>query len=124
MVACLRNWRAQATELARLAPADVAILGAGTRGEFREEDQLCAAWIAAALVDAGADATPETLDLVRRWRDEPVVRITEGRSAAYLRDSGQLADLAYILDHVADLDTTFELRGREVVPRVPGAPLA
>lgn len=124
VAACLRNWQAQAAELVRMAPPHVAILGAGTRGEFREEDQLCAAWIAAALVDAGADADRETLAFVERWRDEPVGRITEGRSAAYLRSSGQMADLAYILDHVADLDVTYEVRDREVVARAPGAPLA
>ncbi len=124
LVTCLRNWRAQADELIALRPEEVVLLGAGTRGEFREEDQLCAAWIAAELVDAGYDASGATRELVSRWRDAPVERIAEGRSAAYLRDSGQLPDLAFILDHVADLTATFEVRGHEVVQRVPGAGLA
>ena len=41
----------------RPAPARVALLGAGTRREFREEDQLCCAWIARELVAAGYAAT-------------------------------------------------------------------
>src|SRR5712692_11056223 len=51
-VACLRNHSAQIAYLATHHPA-VAVIGAGSRGEFREEDQLCCAWIAEGLLKAG-----------------------------------------------------------------------
>ena len=35
------TWRASLTR--------VAVIGAGSKGEFREEDQICCAWIAAGL---------------------------------------------------------------------------
>src|SRR5207253_79688 len=54
-VACLRNYRAQAAHLAGRHDR-VALIGAGARGEFREEDQLCCAWIADLLVARGYDA--------------------------------------------------------------------
>src|SRR5438128_4170967 len=50
--ACLRNAGAQARHLAR-SDCDVVLLGADSRGEFRDEDRLCAARIARALVEAG-----------------------------------------------------------------------
>src|ERR1700736_6783574 len=49
---CLRNANAQARHLAQ-AGADAVILGADSRGEFRDEDRLCAARIARVLVEAG-----------------------------------------------------------------------
>jgi 2-phosphosulfolactate phosphatase len=113
-VACLRNWKAQAETILRRSPQHVVLLGAGTRGEFREEDQLCCAWIAAPLLAAGADADRGTRDMVERWRGKPVTAIGEGKSAAYLQSSGQLHDLQFILAHVNDVDASFILRGDEV----------
>lgn len=117
LVACLRNWEAQAVELLGARPETVVLLGAGTRNEFREEDQLCCAWIAARLVDDGYAADVATRRLVDAWRDAPAGAIVEGASANYLRESGQLADLIFILEHVNDLATTYEMRGNEVVAR-------
>src|ERR1700736_6756511 len=51
-VACLRNVSALAAHLAGLQ-RDVRVLGADSRGEFREEDQLCAARIARVLARGG-----------------------------------------------------------------------
>lgn len=114
-VACLRNYRAVARHVAARHQR-VAVLGAGTRGEFREEDQLCCAWIAELLVDGGfAAANEETTALIDRWRGQPVERIVESRSVAYLRDSGQLADLDFILAHVDDLDEVHLMDGEELV---------
>jgi 2-phosphosulfolactate phosphatase len=93
----------------------VAVIGAGSRGEFREEDQMCCAWIAELLL--GADYRPmnrETVDLVRRWSNKPVSAWIGNKSAAYLRRTGQLADLEFILEHVADLDVPFFLCDGEV----------
>lgn len=123
LAACLRNWEAQAQDLLRTRPEHVVLLGAGTRGEFREEDQLCCGWIAARLVDGGYDTDDATRELVEAWRDAPAEAIAEGPSARYLRDSGQLADLAFILEHVNDIADTYEVRGSELVGRTgAGAP--
>ena len=113
-VACLRNWQAQAASILRRSPEEVVLLGAGTRGEFREEDQLCCAWIAERLLAAGAEADHGTREVVERWRGMPVTAIGEGKSAAYLRSSGQMHDLQFILAHVNDVDGSFVLRGDEV----------
>ena len=124
LATCLRNWEAQALDLLRTRPERVVLLGAGTRGEFREEDQLCCAWIAARLVDDGYDADEATRGLVGRWRDAPADAIAGGPSARYLRDSGQLADLAFILEHVNDIADTYEVRGSELVRRTGASALS
>jgi 2-phosphosulfolactate phosphatase len=113
--ACLRNFRAQAAHLVAHHPT-VAVLGAGTRGEFREEDQLCCAWIAGLLLDAGyAPQDARTLALVQRWRAAPVDAIASGASAAYLERTGQHRDLEFVLTHVDDVDGVYRLRGPELL---------
>jgi 2-phosphosulfolactate phosphatase len=115
LVACLRNVTATARHLAGTCER-VAVLGAGTRGEFREEDELCCAWIAARLVDAGFEPRGErTHDAVERWRDAPVESICESRSVTYLMDTDQLRDLEFVLAHVDDLDHSYEFRNDEIV---------
>src|SRR6266571_1816110 len=65
--ACLRNASAQGRHLAQ-AGGDAVILGADSRGEFREEDRLCAARIARALVEAGHSVTDRfTAEVLDRW---------------------------------------------------------
>jgi 2-phosphosulfolactate phosphatase len=111
---CLRNHVAQAERAA--GHARVAVLGAGSRNEFREEDQLCCAWIAEVLLREGyAAETPQTIELVERWRGASVEAVGDGRSAEYLRRSGQLGDLEFVLAHVADLDATYRLVDGELV---------
>ena len=113
--ACLRNYRAQVSELAG-RHENVAVIGAGSRGEFREEDQLCCAWIADGLLAAGYRAADtSTQALVERWRGVPVEAAAAGASAAYLRDTGQLQDLDFILEHVDDVDAAFVLDRGELV---------
>lgn len=116
-VACLRNWRAQVRALLAGDAHDVVILGAGTRGEFREEDQLCAAWIAGALIDGGADADEATAQLAARWTDVGVAGILDGKSAAYLRASDQIDDLDFVVAHIDDLAEVFLMDGDEVRAR-------
>jgi 2-phosphosulfolactate phosphatase len=114
-VACLRNYRATAAQLAAYHPA-VAIIGAGARGEFREEDQLGCAWIAQLLLDAGYSAENEaTIEIIRRWDRAPIESITRGASAEYLRRTGQDRDLDFILSHVDDLDDALVVEANEVV---------
>jgi 2-phosphosulfolactate phosphatase len=113
--ACLRNYRAQALALAGHATA-VALVGAGARGEFREEDQLCCAWIAERLLELGFTAADaETDGLVDRWSGKPVDAIADGKSAEYLRATDQLADLDFVLRHVDDLGDAFVYREGELV---------
>jgi 2-phosphosulfolactate phosphatase len=114
-VACLRNYSALIHRLVSLS-ADVALIGAGTRGEFREEDALCCARIAAGLLDSGFQAGDETTaSIVERWTDQPVDAFVGGKSTEYLRASGQLRDLEFILTHIDDLDDVFVKVGREIL---------
>jgi 2-phosphosulfolactate phosphatase len=119
--ACLRNYSAQAVQLAGRHPR-VAVVGAGTRGEFREEDQLCCAWIAEGFVRAGYEPAGTTADIVARWRGAPVDAFVGGQSAEYLRQTGQLDDLEFVLDHVDDVDATVALRNGRLVMLPTGDP--
>ncbi|HET7230267.1 MAG TPA: 2-phosphosulfolactate phosphatase [Longimicrobium sp.] len=118
-VACLRNWGAMASHLFALHPR-VAVIGAGTRGEFREEDQRCCALVGAALAAAGHQPASElTRDTLARWHRAPVTGWLQSRSVDYLRRSGQLADLDFILAHLNDLTMVFAVEDGEVVARHP-----
>jgi 2-phosphosulfolactate phosphatase len=113
-VACLRNVSALAGHLAELQ-RDVRVLGADSRGEFREEDQLCAARIARVLMGDGyrvADSATERV--LERFAEAPDDAFLEGRSARYLRDTGQDEDLAFVLEHIDDLNGVFVLERGEV----------
>ena len=93
----------------------VALIGAGTKGEFREEDQICCAWIAAQLIAAGyMPGTALTDEVITRWGDAPARACLCSRSVEFLRRSGQVRDLDFILAHVDDLDQVFEMRNGEV----------
>jgi 2-phosphosulfolactate phosphatase len=118
--ACLRNYRAQAAHLAE-HHRTVAVIGAGARGEFRDEDALCCAWIAEQLVAAGyVPANRSTGALIERWSGAPVDSIADGASAEYLRRTDQLRDLDFVLAHVDDLHDVYRLEQGELV-RVPRA---
>jgi 2-phosphosulfolactate phosphatase len=113
--ASLRNWTA-AADAAAAAAAHVEVVGAGARGEFREEDQICCAWIAERLAAAGhAFADAATAELVKRWSGRPVEAIADGHSAAYLRDTGQGRDIEFVLGHVDDVACAFVMSAGEVV---------
>jgi 2-phosphosulfolactate phosphatase len=108
-VGALRNYAALARHLAA-GHERVALIGAGTRGEFREEDQLGCAWTAAVLLDHGFEpANDETLAIVERWRDADVEALTVSNSVGYLRRTEQLQDLDFVLSHVDDLDLVVTL---------------
>lgn len=111
--ACLRNTSATVAHLA--AHHDrVAVVGAGTRGEFREEDQIGCAWIAQGLVERGFEAAGWTASVIERWRGAPVEAVASGASAEYLRRSGQLGDLDFVLTHVDDLPLVCRLESHEL----------
>jgi 2-phosphosulfolactate phosphatase len=118
-VACLRNYSAQIAYLAG-RHEKIAAIGAGSRGEFREEDQLCCAWIAEGLMRAGFEPeNNETREIIRRWSGASPDAFAGGKSVEYLRRSGQLRDLDFILSHVNDLTDVYLFQNGEIVKLPP-----
>jgi 2-phosphosulfolactate phosphatase len=114
-IACLRNFAAVAQHMIERHDR-IAVNGAGSRGEFREEDQLCCAWIGRELLAAGyRPENASTERLIELFGDVGPSVCTMGASAAYLERTAQLADLDFILSHVNDLRSVFKLEGRQVV---------
>jgi hypothetical protein len=64
-----------------------------------------------------------TAEIIKRWSGAPVESVATGPSADYLRNSGQIRDLDYILTHVDDLDEIYRFERRQVV-RQPARQLA
>lgn len=115
-VACFRNFGAVARHLVANR-GRVALIGAGSRGEFREEDQMCCAWLAEILVNAGyRPVDAGTTEIIERWSGAPATACETGNSVAYLRRSGQLDDFEFITAHVDDLDIVCSIDGNEVRP--------
>jgi 2-phosphosulfolactate phosphatase len=113
--ACLRNARAQAQRLIA-AHEHVLLLAGEHRIEFREEDRLCCGRIAGALLAAGFEPRNVLVEeIVKRWADAPDDAFMEGHSVRYLADTGQLHDAEFILQHVDDLDSVYEMRHGELV---------
>jgi 2-phosphosulfolactate phosphatase len=111
---CLRNVTALAGYLARQG-RDVRVLGADSRGEFREEDQLCAARIGRALAGAGYSLADRlTAEVIERWDGAGADAILESASARYLRDTDQQDDLSFVLERIDDLDEVFVIDQDEV----------
>lgn len=114
-LACFRNFSSMSQHLIDRHPK-VALIGAGTRGEFREEDQICCAWIARELIEAGYEPEDErTSSIVDLWGTAPVEACLYSKSVDYLRRSGQTRDLDFTLEHVNDLPHVFMMRDGEVV---------
>jgi 2-phosphosulfolactate phosphatase len=119
-LACFRNSVSMGCRLITEKHARIALLGAGSRGEFREEDQICCAWIAALLARAGYAAENEaTVQVLNRWGHAKASDCLVSRSVDYLRRTGQLADLHFILERIDDIDDTFILRDQQVVRITP-----
>lgn len=112
--ACLRNYAAQVRFLEAHHPK-VAVIGAGTRGQFREEDQMCCAWIAEGLMNAGYSLRGErTAKLVERWSNAPLNAFLGSKSVEYLTSTGQQSDLDFILAHIDDVSAVFALDNGEI----------
>jgi 2-phosphosulfolactate phosphatase len=123
--ACLRNYAAVARHVAA-RHEQVAVIGAGSKGEFREEDQLCCAWIAAQLKKAGYKILDnETAGLIQRWENAPPTAFLVSKSVDYLKRTNQLDDLDFILSRVNDIDLACTLDRDEIVIacEAPGRPL-
>jgi len=121
-LACLRNYSAVARHVAG-RHSRVAVIGAGTRGQFRREDQIGCALVAQRLVALGYIAeNQQTVDYLRRWQEATVDVLREaigsGNSAEYLRRSEQEHDLDFILTHFDDLAVVPSLVAGELVDAV------
>jgi 2-phosphosulfolactate phosphatase len=111
---CFRAYSRLVAHLA-LRHERVAVIGAGSKGEFREEDQICCAWIAAALIGRGyLPGNSQTSDVVSRWQDAPPTACLCSQSVNFLKRTGRLGDLDFILGHIDDLPQVFEIRNGEV----------
>jgi 2-phosphosulfolactate phosphatase len=114
-IACFRNISAMVQYLSGKYEK-VALLGAGTRGQFRREDQMGCAWIAEKLIESGYQAeNTQTEEYISRWHMVSPEEVRYGRSAEYLRKSSQDHDLEYILQHIDDLKTVPSLVKGELV---------
>lgn len=114
-IACFRNITAMANHLAKKHER-IAFLGAGTRGQFRREDQMGCAWVAERLMRAGFEPeTRETVACISRWSGVSHQEVRGGRSAAYLAKSGQEHDLEFVLSHLDDLETVPQLVKGELI---------
>jgi 2-phosphosulfolactate phosphatase len=100
----------------------VAVIGAGTKGEFREEDQICCAWIAAALLSKGfSPESSETMEVVNRWGSAPPKACLCSGSVGFLKRTGRHGDLDFIMNHIDDLRAVFTVEDGEVkmIPEEP-----
>jgi 2-phosphosulfolactate phosphatase len=120
-VACLRNMIATAAQLIG-AHRRIALIGAGTRGERRPEDQYACARIGELLASQGY--LPEdnrTVDEMADWRGVGVESLRRSPSVAFLRETGQMDDVEFVLSHVDDIDATAVFNGQQVSLLLPGA---
>ena len=114
--ACFRNFSAVARHVID-KHEKVAVLGAGARGEFRREDQMGCAWVAEKLSESGfTPENSETRAAISRWSGASPLEAGGGRSADYLKQTGQEEDLEFILKHIDDLTLVPSLIQRELVP--------
>lgn len=114
-LACFRNVHATAEYM--IGRYDrVAVIGAGTRMEFREEDKICCAWIAQKLVQAGYLAQdPQTVRVIEEWGGVSAAACYVSKSVGYLRKTGQFSDLQFILKHVDDLPYVYMVVNGEIL---------
>jgi 2-phosphosulfolactate phosphatase len=113
-VACFRNLRVTAHYVAGRHD-QVAIIGAGSRGAARPEDEMACAWIADHLLKRGFEAVDErSSEEVIRWRGADIQMIRQSPSADYLRATGQAADIDFVAAHVDDLDLVAAFDGTQV----------
>jgi 2-phosphosulfolactate phosphatase len=115
-LACFRNYSSTADYLMHSGHRKVALIGAGTKNEIREEDAICCAFIAKRLMAFGA--VPEndrTLGFLNRWGNAATTDCLESDSVGFLRRTGQLDDLHFVLNHIDDLNCGFAIQDHEIV---------
>jgi 2-phosphosulfolactate phosphatase len=120
-LSCFRAYSRLADYLA-LRHTRVAIIGAGSKGEFREEDQACCAWVAAGLIRHGyLPLNARTGAVVARWRGLLPEACLRSRSVDFLKKTGRLHDLDFIFSRIDDLPGVFAVRNGEVLHIRDGA---
>jgi hypothetical protein len=62
-------------------------------------------------MDAGYEPLGPTAGIVERWRDASADAFLGGKSTEYLRQTGQLEDLSFIVANVDDVDATVAFDG-------------
>jgi 2-phosphosulfolactate phosphatase len=113
-VACLRNFTTTANHIA-VADRRVALIGAGTRGEARPEDQMVCAWIGQRLLQHGfSPENQSTRDEIAAWDGRAPEAIMSSPSADYLRETDQTHDIDFVLEHVDDVDAIALYNGQQV----------
>ncbi len=114
-LACFRNFSAVAEHIAGRHER-IALIGAGTRGQFRREDQMGCAWVAERLVKMGYRTDSGKTDgYISRWSGVSPEEARKGKSAEYLMRSGQVEDLEFVIKHIDDLSTVPVLEEGELV---------
>jgi len=94
----------------------IAIIGAGTRGQFRREDLMGCAWLGEMLLKKGFEAgNPLTAGYLLRWKGHAAEVIRDGRSAEYLRKTEQVKDLNFTIEHIDDLEIVPSLIDGEII---------
>jgi len=112
-LACFRNSSATGARLIEENHPRIALLGAGSRREFREEDQICCAWIGAQLLKAGYIGENEaTVQVLDRWANAQASDCLISRSVAFLTRTQQFADLQFVLEKIDDLNEAYVLENR------------
>jgi 2-phosphosulfolactate phosphatase len=113
-LSCFRNYSVVAQYLSERHDR-VAVIGAGSLGEFREEDQACCAWVAAALQGRGYIAhDAATSTIINRWCREDPQSCLCSKSVAFLKRTGRVKDLEFIFTHIDDLVAVFTVRDGQV----------
>lgn len=113
-LSCFRNYSVMPRYLSQ-RHSHVAVIGAGSKGEFREEDQICCAWIVAGLLAEGyVPKDQQTVSIVNRWADALPDACLCSRSVDFLRRTHRLDDLEFVLTHVDDLRAVFPVLNGEV----------
>ena len=113
-LACFRNVKSTAHFIANRHNR-IAVIGAGTRGEFREEDQMCCAMLAKELISFGFECEDtRTSEIIEQWEDADPDAWLNSKSVKYLKDSDQLDDLEFVLKHREDIAAVFMMKHGEV----------
>lgn len=121
---CLRNLTATAEHLVEL-DGPFALIGAGTRGAPRAEDQMACARLGRKLMDLGCTPADENAAReVESWSGQPLGALRDGPSAGYLRRSQQEVDIDFVLSHLDDLALVARVDGNRVHAPTAGRPLA
>lgn len=114
-ISCFRNFSAVAAYL-NTRYDRIAIIGAGTRGQFRREDLMGCAWLGEKLLTHGFEAgNILTTGYLLKWKDYGPDNIASGRSSEYLKKTDQVMDLDFTIAHIDDLKIVPSLVDGEIV---------